>query len=114
MYAQDYDLETLLKLFPQEDIRQTSEALARISQQTVDKVMYDSREKAIRHRNWELAAARHEGKQEGMRKGRLKGTIQTLQEVVRITASSEDELDSMSLEQLESLKTRLQEEVRNR
>ena len=49
--------------------------------------MYDSREKAIRDRNWELNAARHEGEM----KGKIE-MIRTLQELLQMPVGEEQVL----------------------
>ena len=83
--------------------------------------MYDSREKAIRDRQWELNASRKEGKIEGKIEGRIEGkiegeikTIRVLQEILQIPLSTESNFEGKSLEDLQSLTTDLQERVRQR
>jgi predicted transposase/invertase (TIGR01784 family) len=125
LHAHEYDLETLLKLFPQKAIQLATQAVARISQITEDKTMYDSREKAIRDRNWELNAARHEGEMKGKLEGELKGKlegkiegkvemIKTLRGLLQMPVGDEQELRTMDLAELDSLTNSLQGMLRNR
>ena len=109
LHAQEYESAALLKLLPQPAIRQATEALGRISQQSEDKAMYDAREKAIRDRNWQLNAARREGEI----KGKIE-LIRTLQGILSIPVSEEQDLCEMTLEQLEALTSSLQERIRTR
>jgi predicted transposase/invertase (TIGR01784 family) len=54
LHAHQYEPEALVKLLPQQAIQQATRTIAKIAQMTEDKAMYDSREKAIRDRQWEL------------------------------------------------------------
>ncbi len=83
--------------------------------------MYDAREKAIRDRKWELNGAFREGQREGEIRGKIEGKaegeiklIRTLQGILDIPVSEEQNLRAMTLEQLEALTTGLQEKLRNR
>jgi len=107
--------------------------LIRISQITEDKAMYDAREKLIRDRLWAFNAAKLEGEIEGEArgeargeakgeikgeiKGRIEGKIElvrTLQGILNIPVSGEQDLRGMTLEQLEALTSGLQDGLRNR
>ena len=121
LHAHEYEPAALLELLPQQAIRQATETLARISQVSEDKAMYDAREKAIRDRKWELDSAFREGEREGEIKGEIKGKIEgkielirTLQGIMQTAVSEEQDLRTMTLEQLESLTSSLQEQLRNR
>jgi predicted transposase/invertase (TIGR01784 family) len=133
LHAHEYESAALLELLPQQAIRQATETLARIAQISEDKAMYDAREKAIRDRKWELNAAFREGEREGEVKGEIKGKIEgkiegeikgkiegkielirTLQGIMQTAVSEEQDLRTMTLEQLESLTSSLQEQLRNR
>ena len=91
--------------------------------------MYDSREKAIRDRQWELNASRKEGliegKIQGMIKGEIKGMlegeievkielIRFLQEILQIPLSTASDFEGKSLEDLQSLATDLKERILRR
>ena len=79
--------------------------------------MYDAREKAIRDRNWQLNAARREGEIQGEIKGKIEGKIElirTLQGILCVPVSGEEDLRGMTLQQLEALTGSLQERIRNR
>src|SRR5208283_4075701 len=113
LHAHEYEPAALLELLPQPAMRRATETLARISQISEDKAMYDARERAIRDRKWELNASFREGKIEGNIAGEIK-TIRMLQGLLHVPASEEQELSAMTLEQLESLTSSLQEQLRNR
>jgi predicted transposase/invertase (TIGR01784 family) len=121
LHAHEYEPAALLELLPQPGIRRATETLARIAQISEDKAMYDAREKAIRDRKWELNAAFREGEREGEIKGEIKGKIEgkielirTLEGILQTSVSEEQELRAMTLQQLESLTSSLQEQLRNR
>ena len=117
LHAQEYEPDDLLQLLPQAAMQQATRTIIRIAQKTEDKAMYDSREKAIRDREWAMSAARLEGEIEGEARGRIEGKmelIRTLQEILNLPVDDEDTLRAMQLEQLESLTNRLQERLRKR
>jgi hypothetical protein len=62
-----------------------------IAEITEDKAMYDAREKAIRDRKWEIAAAERKGRREGEIEGEIKGEIKGETETVRILQGLLDE-----------------------
>jgi predicted transposase YdaD len=125
LHAHEYEPAALLELLPQPAIRQATETLARIAEITEDKAMYDAREKAIRDRQWQLNAAFREGEAKGEAKGKIEGQregeindrierIQSLQGILRVPVSDEQQLRAMTFEQLQSLTRSLQEDIRNR
>lgn len=121
LHAQEYERAALLELLPEPAIRQATETLARIAEISEDKAMYDAREKAIRDRQWQLNAARREGKIEGKIEGKVEGKVEgeiklirTLQGILSIPVSEEQDLQRMTLEELEALTSRLQDGIRSR
>jgi len=129
LHAHEYEADALLKLFPQQAIRQATQTIVSIAQVTEDKVMYDAREKAIRDQQWAMNAAHREGVIEGELKGKIEGEIEgkikgeikgeiklirTLQAILCIPVSEEQELRALNLAQLESLTNNLQSQSRNR
>jgi len=83
--------------------------------------MYDSREKAIRDRQWALNESRKAGLTEGKLEGRIEGliegeakTIQVLQEILQLPISSTAELRARSLGELQAVTTDLREKIRHR
>jgi predicted transposase/invertase (TIGR01784 family) len=113
LHAHEYESGALLKLLPQPAIRQATETLVRIAQITEDKAMYDARERAIRDRQWELDARERKGEIKGRTEEKIE-TIHILQGLLCIPRSDEQELHSMTLEQLQSMTTDLQEKLRRR
>lgn len=129
MHAHEYDRETLLNLLPDQAFQMATRTLTRISEITEDKQMYDSREKAIRDRQWALNASRSEGIAEGEIKGKIKGKIKgeiegkiegeiklirVLEEILQLPVSSENVLVGKFLEELQSIATTLQSKIRSR
>ncbi len=87
--------------------------------------MYDAREKALRDQQWALNSAHREGELEGEIKGEIKGKIKgeikgeiklirTLEGILGLTLSKEEDLQNLDLEQLQKVTSTLQERVRNR
>jgi hypothetical protein len=113
LHAHEYEPEALAKLLPQPAIRQATETLARIAEITEDKAMYDARERAIRDRKSEISAAIREGEIKGEIKGEIE-TIQMLQGILHVPVSEEQELRTLTLEQLQALTSGLQEQLRGR
>jgi predicted transposase/invertase (TIGR01784 family) len=109
LHAHEYEPEALAKLLPHAAIRQATETLARIAEITEDKAMYDARERAIRDRKSEIYAAIREGKIEGKIE-----TIQMLQGILHLPVIKEQDLRTLTLEQLQDLTGELQENLRGR
>jgi hypothetical protein len=109
LHAHEYEPAALAELMPQPAIRQATETLTRIAEITEDKVMYDARERAIRDREWERDATFREGEI----KGEIK-MIRALQGLLGAAPADEQELHALTLEQLQSLTSDLQEKLRNR
>jgi hypothetical protein len=121
LHAHEYEPGALLDLLPQPAIRRATETIARIAQISEDKVMYDARERAIRDRKWELNAAFREGESKGKLEGEIEGeikgeirSVRMLQGLLQIPISEEQELHTLTLEQLQTLTSSLQEQLRNR
>ncbi len=123
--AHKYEPEELLKLFPQEAIRQATQTITQIAQVTEDKAMYDSREKAIRDQQWLLNASRREGFTEGKIEGEIEGEIKgeikgeinmirMLQEILNLPVGADSDFDGKTLKELQSHTADLQDRLRNR
>ena len=81
--------------------------------------MYDAREKAIRDQQWHLNAAFRTGKNEGLLEGKLEGEINPDPHSSRVIAvflpvSQESDLREMTLAELESMTSKLREQLRSR
>ena len=83
--------------------------------------MYDSREKAIRDRQWDLNASRNEGLIEGETKGKIEGKIEgeikmirMLQEILGLSVSTDSDFEGKTLVELQSHTADLQDRLRNR
>jgi predicted transposase/invertase (TIGR01784 family) len=117
LHAHEYEADTLMKLFPQAAIQRATQSLYQIAQLTEDKVMYDAREKAIRDQQWAINASFREGEAKGQAKGEIKGEmklIRTLQELLGIHPTNEDELRTMEIDSLQKLAADLQNRLRGR
>lgn len=113
LHAHEYESEDLLRLFPDSSIQLATKTITRISEITEDKAMYDSREKAIRDQQWALSASFREGVTEGLTQGKIE-LIQTLQQILNDPLGVADELQAMTIEQLDAMIARLRERIINR
>ena len=75
--------------------------------------MCDAREKAMRDQKWALNQAHREGLFEGKIDGEIK-LIRTLEGVLGLALSKEEDLQKQGLESLQKLATILQDRARNR
>ena len=129
LHAHEYEAEELLKLFPHEAMRKATAAILKIAQKTEDKAMYDATEIAIRDRQTAMNCVREEGEIKGRIEGRIEGKIEgkiegeikgeikmirRLQGLLNMPASGDEELQGLSLEQLEAIADDLQEKLRTR
>ncbi len=125
LHAHEYEPEALLALFPEAEMQLATITLARITEITEDKKMYDAREKALRDQQWALNAAHREGEIEGEIKGKIEGKIEgemkgeiklirTLEGILGLALSSVEDLQKLNLEALQMLTSNLQERARNR
>ena len=114
LHADQYDAQTLGSLFSQPEFQKATDSIDRIAKKTEDKAMYDTREKAIRDQQWILNAARREGREEGREEGELFGKIRMLQNLLSLAQSTDKELQPKSRNELETLATELQAQLRKR
>ncbi|MDZ4847828.1 MAG: Rpn family recombination-promoting nuclease/putative transposase [Pirellulaceae bacterium] len=133
-HAHEYDADQLRRLFPEIAFQQAIQSIENIALKTEDKLMYDTREKAVRDYQWLINGARNEGREEGreegieqgieqgiqqgreegMEKGALIGTIRTCQAILGLAEANIDDLRSKSPEELESMAIQLQSALRGR
>jgi predicted transposase/invertase (TIGR01784 family) len=127
--AQDYSREQLVQLFPDGPIREATEILDEIAQQTEDKAMYDAREKKLRDQLWLMNATKfdreqtfREGRAEGIEKGIEKGRaeerfaaevrmIQELQQILGVPVTETSTLLACSESQLRQMKDAIRNEL---
>ncbi len=76
--------------------------------------MYDQREKAQRDYEWGLTEARNEGLRLGVEQGKLAGKIQTLQELLGDSVSTDSQLISLEPSVLTKMLVDLQTRIRDR
>lgn len=114
LFAQDYNAAELMALLPGLEFEQAIETIETISVKTEDKLMYDQREKAQRDYEWALSGAREEGMEKGLEKGKLTGTIQTLQELLGDEVTSDSDLKPLSIAELATELNSLQVRMRRR
>ncbi len=113
LHAHEYDSKSLAGLFPQPAFQQATDTITRIAEITEDKAMYDTRERAIRDRQWALNASREEGLERGLEKGEIR-LIQTLQDILGEPISEEESLRNQSPEPLQAITAELQRKIRGR
>lgn len=139
--AANYSREELIALLPEKPFVQATEILYQISQKKEDKQMYDAREKALLNHASDLAFAKEEGKKEGKREGIALGKragidegialgkragidegirleriniIKNLQWSKKEKESTDEELQSLTLDELKAMMTDLQNKMRDR
>ena len=78
-------------------------------------------ERALRDYNWAIQSSKEEGKIEGKKEGEVKGKIEgeiklihTLQAILLVPQTPEDELSRLTLEQLQGLTAELQAKAMDR
>ena len=125
-HAQDYDAQTLHKLFPEAGFSQAIDTFETISLKTEDRQMYDTRDRAARDRLWLMNGAikeaenkgreegREEGRKEGREEGRLTGVIQTCRSILGMTEFEREMFDRCSVEELRTMASDLQAMLRER
>jgi hypothetical protein len=109
LHAHEYEPEALLALFPESEMQLATITLARITEITEDKEMYDAREKSLRDQQWALNAAHREGEI----KGKIE-LIRTLEGILGLALSNAEDLQKLDLEDLQSRTSSLQDRARNR
>ncbi len=121
LHAHEYQPEALLELFPDAAMQLATQTITKIAEITEDKSMYDAREKAIRDQQWALNAAHREGKLEGKLEGEIEGEIKgeiklirTLEGILGLAMSKDEDLKKLDLESLQKLTSTLQDRARSR
>jgi flagellar biosynthesis/type III secretory pathway protein FliH len=130
LYADAYDADRLRELLPGPEFEQAINEVARISQKSEDRLMYDQREKAQRDHQWLLEGARKEahkegreegreeghkeGRVEGLEQGTLVGRIQMLQQILGEAEGATSELAERDPAELTSMLAILRQRVRDR
>ena len=113
-YAQDYDAQTLRKLFPEVGFSQAIDTFETISLKTEDRQMYDTRDKAARDRLWLMNGAIKEAENKGREEGKLTGIIQTCRSILGMSDMGQEVFDRTSVEELRTMASELQALVRGR
>lgn len=84
LYTDQYDSEQLRELLSGVEFQQAISVVETIAAKTVDRLMYDQRQKALRDYEWGLNSAREEGREEGLEKGLERGREEGREEGWRI------------------------------
>lgn len=117
-YAAEMELETLAELLRDPPYREALGVLQMISQSPEDLQYYEDRLKFLRDEQGKLLAAKEEGEQIGLAKGREEGTlagkIQMIQELLGDAVDSDDTLLSRDHETLTALLSDLQTRLRRK
>ncbi|MFM8574048.1 MAG: Rpn family recombination-promoting nuclease/putative transposase [Pirellula sp.] len=130
LHAEEYDTETLRKLFPEPPIVQATATIDRIARVTEDKIMYDAREKRLRDQRWLVNASvrqgledgRNEGRIEGHREGHregfnlgsLLGVIKSFQRLLGLAQSSDEELMTKDPAELSAMASELESQIQRK
>jgi predicted transposase/invertase (TIGR01784 family) len=96
------------------EFREAVGVLEMISQSPEDRQFYEARMKFLHDAEARLIAARIEGREEGIAKGRVVGKIQMLQEILSDSVASESELLALGLDELSQQLAELQIRLRQR
>ena len=140
LHAQEYDVKTLQRLFPQPALVQATGTIDRIARVTEDKDMYDLREKGLRDQRWMINSSIRHGLEQGLEQGRAEGIeqcieqgrvegqqeglkmgvdlgkllcqINSFQNLLGLVTSSDQELMNKDLEELKSLGSDLENQLR--
>ena len=120
--ASDHSVEDLLELLPGLEFLRATGELNAIREITEEKHMYDAREKANLDIQSNLIDAKQEGiaigEQRGIeigeQRGKLKGSIQICEGLLGTSVSSDETLNSKSIEELDVMVTQLQKRLRAR
>ncbi len=117
-HAAAMEPEQLSDLLGDDPFREAIGVLQMISKSPEDYQYYEDRLKFLRDEQGKLLAAKQEGEQLGLAKGReegkLAGKIQTLQELLGDPVTTDDELLSRDPETLKTVFTDLQARLRRR
>ncbi len=116
-YSGDHTADELRELLPDLAFLQATNELVAIQEITQEKVMYDTREKAVRDHESNLIDAMKEGLEEGLEKGREEGKIElirTLEGLLGVLSSDETELGKLNMKDLDARSESLKEKLRNR
>ena len=95
-------------------IKKAMEVLMRMSQNAEERARYESREKFRRDMNQiqtDAANATEKGMQKGMEKGRHFGAITILQSILKVPQTPEQDLEKLSIDELQRLAEELQRQV---
>ncbi len=126
-YAAQWTPRQLLHHLPDPIFQKAAEILMTIANKTQDRIAYDAREKGRLDAIWRQEAAKFEGHEEGLREGRevglqegrqqgqqegiLIGEIRILQSVLKLPVSDIESLTNLSLQDLQTLRTDLQQNL---
>jgi predicted transposase/invertase (TIGR01784 family) len=118
LHAHEYEASELRRLLKGLEFDQAINTIAIISATTEDRQMYDQREKAQRDYEWAMSGAREEGREEGLeigiQRGKLSGSIQTLQGLLGDNIAGDAELRGLALDALQEMVATLQQRLRDR
>jgi hypothetical protein len=112
--SSEHTVDELRELLPGLEFLRATGELDAIREITEEKQMYDAREKASLDIQSNLIDARQEGIEIGEQRGKLKASVQIYEGLLGESVTSDIELNSQTIESLESLVTQLQKRLRDR
>lgn len=110
-HGEELDTTTLPPPLAIPAVRHALEVLTVMTQNDIEREIYEGRIKARRDRSSELRGARQEGVEEGLEKGQLIGIIQTYEKMLRLPRTSKEELYALPIAELEALAQQLEKQA---
>ena len=117
IHSHEHSEDELRELLPGLEFLHATRELRKIQEISEEKQMYDSREKG--HLDWQssIVDAREEGREEGLEKGQEKGEIKlirTLQEILNLPTSDDNEFEGKTLADLQAITASLRDQILKR
>lgn len=117
IHSHEHSEDELRELLPGLEFLHATRELRKIQEITEEKQMYDSREKG--HLDWQssIVDAREEGREEGLEKGQEQGEIKlirTLQEILNLPTSDDNEFEGKTLADLQAITASLRDQILKR
>jgi len=112
--AEELEAEAIASQLADDEFREATGVLQMISETPEQRDYYESRRRILDSLEYQVAAARREGREEGMERGTIIGKIELLHELLGKTAPTKSELSQCSDDELTSRFADLQSQLRSR
>ena len=113
-HAEDLEADELSQLLVEAEYHEATEVLQMISRSPEERRFYEARQKFLHDEEARLAAAREQGRNEGIEQGAVIGKIQLLQQLLNAAEQPAKELGKLDQNALLNLLSDLQERLRSR